>query len=337
LAASQTFTELGGHCGNHFGKGVKRMNARCWGTLIGICLIDQIPASITFDGPKTEVMSIRLFNKGKMLATGGADKKVYIWDVVTRKVTKTLDLDWNVRVLAVSPNNQILAVGTFSSQVALYDLQKGNRLEPLRGHINSINSICFSKNGRTLYSACSDGIIKIWDLTNHKEIKTLRGHKGSVYSIAVSADGNKLVSASHDRTLILWDLEKLTKLALFEGHQGVLLSATFAPDGKTVVSGGLDKKLIVWDLEKKKATLTYTGEDPIRCLRFLPGRSELLLGSEDGRLVHFDLKNGKVLKRIQGHNGPVTSLEIQENGKTFYSSGFDKKIKEWSIEVLEGP
>jgi tricorn protease-like protein len=266
-----------------------------------------------------------LFDKGSKLASGGYDKKVYLWDLSKRKVTKSISAKWSVRTLAVSPNNEILAVGTFFYDVFLYDLKKGKWMDPLSGHGRSISSLVFSKDGRTLFSCSRDMTIRVWDVAKRKEIKTLEGHKDAVYGLALSPDGKKLVSASHDRTLILWDLNTLKNAAVLAGHKGVVLSATFSRDGKRIISGGFDKKLIVWDVETKKPVLSYDGENRIRCLKFIPSSPNLVLGSEEGWLIHFDPKGGKILKKIQGHKDAVSSLEFRADGKTFYSSSLIRK------------
>jgi WD40 repeat protein len=311
-----------------------------WKTAVGVILLlsgEKDPAPIQFDSPDSEIITMCLFDNGSKLASGGYDEKVYLWDLSKRKVTKSINAKWSVRTLAVLPNNEILAVGTSFYDIFLFDLQKGKWIDPLSGHGMPISSLVFSKDGRTLYSGSRDMTIRVWDVGKRKEIKTLEGHKDAVYSLALSPDGKKLVSASHDGALLLWDLDRLKNAAVLEGHKAAVLSATFSPDGKRLVSGGFDKKLIVWDVETKKRVLTYDGQDQIRCLKFIPNSPNLILGSEGGWLIHFDAKDGKILKKIQGHKDAVTSLQFQSGGKTFYSSSFDKKIKEWSSRVFQDP
>jgi WD40 repeat protein len=311
-----------------------------WTTAVGSILLlrgDKAPLPIQFDSPDSEIIIMCLFDNGSKLASGGYDEKVYLWDLSNRKVTKSINAKWSVRTLAVSPNNEILAIGTSFYDIFLYDLQKGKWMDSLSGHGMPISSLVFSNDGRTLFSCSRDMTIRVWDVAKRKEIKTLEGHKDAVYGLALSPDGKKLVSASHDRSLILWDLNTLKSAAVLEGHKGVVLSATFSPDGKQIISGGFDKKLIVWDVETKKPVLSYDGENRIRCLKFIPKSPNLILGSEEGWLVHFDPRGGKILKKIQGHKDAVTSLQFQSDGKTFYSSSFDKRIKEWSSKVFQDP
>ncbi|WP_414519990.1 WD40 repeat domain-containing protein, partial [Nostoc sp. PCC 9305] len=74
----------------------------------------------------------------------------------------------------------------------------------LRGHSDSVNSVVFSPDGKTLASTSADKTIKLWNLETHKEITTLRGHSDSVNSVVFSPDGKTLASASGDNTIKLW-------------------------------------------------------------------------------------------------------------------------------------
>ncbi|MEH2403619.1 AAA-like domain-containing protein, partial [Nostoc sp.] len=84
------------------------------------------------------------------------------------------------------------------------NIREQNRLE---GHRDSINSIVFSPDGKTLASASDDKTIKLWNLDTGKEITTLRGHSDSVISVVFSPDGKTLASASRDKTIKLWNLD----------------------------------------------------------------------------------------------------------------------------------
>ena len=89
-----------------------------------------------------------------------------------------------------------------------------NHLEiaTLKGHNESVESVVFSPDGKTLASASRtsvvgadrDNTVKLWSVENRTEITTLKGHSASVYSVAFSPVGKILVSASSDGTILIW-------------------------------------------------------------------------------------------------------------------------------------
>ena len=89
-------------------------------------------------------------------------------------------------------------------QQAVSAVKERNHLE---GHSNSVNSVAFSPDGKTLASASSDNTIKLWHLESQKPIATLTGHSNWVYSVAFSPDGKTLASASDDNTIKLWNFD----------------------------------------------------------------------------------------------------------------------------------
>jgi len=59
------------------------------------------------------------------------------------------------------------------NQIRLYDVASGVELRRLEGNRESIQSISFSSDGRSLVSASEDSTVKIWDLRTGQNVKTL--------------------------------------------------------------------------------------------------------------------------------------------------------------------
>ena len=97
----------------------------------------------------------------------------------------------------------------FSLQTILLNIREKNSLE---GHEESVNSVVYSLDGKTLASASSDNSIKLWNVATRKPIYTLPRHKNEVMrnevtSIFYSPNGKTLASASDDGTIKLWNLD----------------------------------------------------------------------------------------------------------------------------------
>ena len=74
-------------------------------------------------------------------------------------------------------------------------------LQTLEGHRNSVNSVAFVPDGRTLASASHDETVKVWEAATGQCLQTLEGHSNYITSVAFAPNGHTLASASWDRTV----------------------------------------------------------------------------------------------------------------------------------------
>jgi WD40 repeat protein len=98
-----------------------------------------------------------------MLATGGQDHKIRIWDVKTGK--RTLELGGHsgqVNSLAFSNDGSQLASGSADGTVRLWTMPKGGKLATITGHTDEVRGLTFGSDGR-LVSGSLDKTILVYD------------------------------------------------------------------------------------------------------------------------------------------------------------------------------
>lgn len=69
----------------------------------------------------------------------------------------------------------LLVSGGFDQAIHLWDVHTGKLLRVLSGHIQRVEGVAFSPDGRTLASGSADETIKLWDVRTGDCLKTLRG------------------------------------------------------------------------------------------------------------------------------------------------------------------
>ncbi|WP_225895973.1 AAA-like domain-containing protein, partial [Dendronalium phyllosphericum] len=178
------------------------------------------------------------------------------------------------------------------------NIREQNRLE---GHGDTVSSVVFSPDGKTLASASVDKTIKLWNLDTGKVITTLRGHSDKVYSVVFSPDGKILASASLDKTIKLWNLDTGKVIATLREHSEAVYWVVFSPDGKTLASASADKTIKLWNLDTHKVITTLRGHsNSVYSVVFSPDGKTLASASSDNTIKLWNLDTHKVITTLRG-------------------------------------
>jgi eukaryotic-like serine/threonine-protein kinase len=225
----------------------------------------------------------------KTLISAADDGTIKTWDLETGILTKSFPLGIAVRTAAVSPDGVLIAVGDRQGYVQVVDiLHEEQILRYEQG--NTVNTIAFTNDGKSLASASTDGRVIVWDVEKKFRRFSWQASESPIYNIAFSHDGERMATAGWDRVVNIWNIKTLERIGEPIAHDEGVWSVQFSSCGRILATAGQDGKAKVFDVDgSNKLLKTFIGhKGPIHSLRFSSSGHQLITGGRDGSVNVWD-------------------------------------------------
>ncbi|XP_029570154.1 autophagy-related protein 16-1 isoform X3 [Salmo trutta] len=318
--------------GNSYGTSLENTE-----TTSGVCADVRVPSTAlhVFEAHDGEVNAVRFSPGSRLLATGGMDRRVKLWEVVSGRCEP-----------------------------------KG----ALTGSNAGITSIEFDSAGSYLLAASNDFASRIWTVDDYRLRHTLTGHSGKVLAARFLLDNARIVSGSYDRTLKLWDLRSkvcmktvfagsscndivCTEQCVMSGHfdkkvrfwdiraesivrelelLGRVTSLDLNHDRTELLTCSRDDLVKIIDLRSNAIRQTFSAQG-FKCgadwtrVTFSPDGSYVAGGSADGALYVWNVLTGKLERTLdKNHCSAINSVSWSPSGAYVVSVEKGSKAVLWS-------
>ncbi|KPM05364.1 WD domain containing protein 20 [Sarcoptes scabiei] len=270
-----------------------------------------------------KIASIRFSRCGELLATGGSDGALKVWDIIHNYCTHNLrECHGVINVLAFSP------------------------------HQNESN-YCLVASGD---ASCH---IYVWNLFDPKSYTILEGHQNKITEIKFIPSGKYFVSTSRDKLMIVWDrltLMKIRTMAVFESIESFVIVArsklNFLHQNScsdyVLITGGESGFLKFWNYhtgqllhEQSESPISMKDSKEIRCsqlnqLLYVENKNQLISVSFDKDIVLYDATNLFSTKHFSWALDEVIDLQLIGDNQQYIAVATNSpKIKVFNIKTLD--
>jgi len=285
------------------------------------------------------VNCVRYSPNGEILASGGSDKLLVLYDAKTGDQTASINAhDGGIYSLSWSPDSSKLLTASADKTCKIWDIgtQQVVTTFKFENHVDYQQLGCLWQ-GNYLLSVNLAGHISYLDENNPATpIRILKGHNKFVTALAVDRNHGTFYSGSYDSLIAKWNIDTGDNDFLGAGHKNQITQLTV--DGDNLVSGGMDDAFGTSSTNGLAFGTLVKADAPTVGVAAAKGVS---VGATLNSVYAF--KNGSVSSNVAAAWGPE-SIAISHDGSEVAVGGKDNNIHLFSIAggnlspkaVLEG-
>ncbi|MBJ01556.1 MAG: hypothetical protein CMK00_01655 [Planctomycetes bacterium] len=302
-----------------------------------------------FNGRRQHVVSMAMAKGGGLLVAGGLRGNVVSYPEVEESYIGIPAHEGAVTGLALSPDgSKIVSAGT-DGRICVWEASTGAEGHALHLHPGRIMDVAFDSSGERFMSLCEDSRIRFFDMDTGAGLFSVFDDSAPM-ALSVAPMGAEMVTGGQYGMLSVRECATGSPLRRRDLGRSMVPVVKYSPDGREILAGSTDGTLRLvrsHDLEdlwvQDGCAEVQWAEDIVlepqdaADIQFSPDGKWFALNA-GGRVITIrSAGTGKVVRRLEGHRGIVTSIAVSPNGTLLASSSVDQTVRLWDMENKAEP
>jgi WD40 repeat protein len=292
------------------------------------------------------------FNPEKtLLASGGKDRTVRLWDSATGKMLSMIKMVGPVQSLAFSANGRLLAIGFWGGKNHGIEVRDARTFDVLLSADHDLKDIhrlaLFDRGNKQYLAGCGDSGFSIWTLESSVSkpgglaLKPMMHEKANrCLSLAVSPgpDPRWIAWVREERKVALWDLQnsragELNAPPMNQGWHGL----AFFPDGERLAFVSHTAAAEIWDVASDKHLFQLGDENQFHAPHIaLSKDGKRFAGLLKPDVVSiWNMSDRKLLYSFRPEQSEVWSLDWSSDGDRLAVGLSDGGLVVWDLPTVE--
>ncbi|KAJ4828321.1 hypothetical protein Tsubulata_012007 [Turnera subulata] len=311
------------------------------------------------------VSCLAFSNDGQLLASGGLDASVRIWDAAGNhkhdlkgnRGASEFEIEW----VRWHPRGHLVLAGSCDSDCTarLWNADTGVLLNTFCGHSGAVTCGDFTPDGKTICTGSTDATQRIWNPVTGETVHLFGGDSYHAYGLtclAISSDSTLAITGAMDGSvnavnittgkasspvhvsfliefvLYVWWVQVVSSLS---AHSDSIRCIGLASRFPWAATGSKDRKLTIWDLQHLSPRSSCMHEAGVRCVAWFGVSGYLATGCSNGKILLWDGRSGEHIRTLTGHTGCIQSLSVSANEDFLVSASYDGTARVFQISEFK--
>lgn len=273
------------------------------------------------------------------VSDGGGDGTLPVIEVAYSKFKQVKKLDWHtdsVSSVAFSPDGRLFATGAWG-YVALWNTATWERINEFEPQYRIVQVLEFSRDGKLLLTAGSDGTAKVWSTDKLDEPLVAMGDYETYWVQDANLSPDKSMVAICSSELIhlrrVSDGEQVWEVK--NGKEITVNSIAFSPNGKHLASAiaGAGHPIRIWDVATGDKIGELSGhKKDVLWVEYSPDGKRIASCSSDMTARIWNVDSGTTLHELSGHGNVIHQVAFSPDSRYLATAGYDQMVRIWSVE-----